>query len=164
MWQVTVHHSAVARFYTPSDLGGARRMYREHTVLVDVGTPIMHGLVIGRVLLFFSFVFSDRVFECALVNCLVPVGDEPDPDTGMWVVERERGILTTAIIPVDSIVRTAHLIGVYGTQALLEDFHFSDSLDAFNTYLINRYADHHMNEFLSQLNLYHAFITVVYAN
>ncbi|KAJ7789014.1 hypothetical protein B0H14DRAFT_3575221 [Mycena olivaceomarginata] len=163
--RITVHHSAVARFYAPSDLGGAGGMYRERirsnpnwhgyarrdTVLVDVGTPIMHGLVIGRVLLFCSFVFSDRVFECAFVNWLVPVGDEPDPDTGMWVVEleRERGIPTTAIIPVDSIARAAHLIGVYGTQALPEDFHFSDSLDAFNTYIINRYADHHMNEFLS---------------
>jgi hypothetical protein len=75
------------------------------------------GLIIGRVLLFFSFVFVERVFECALVNWLVPVGDTPDPDTGMWVVEleRQRGVPTVAIIPVDSIARAAHLIGVYGT-------------------------------------------------
>ncbi|KAF8179519.1 hypothetical protein K438DRAFT_1842926 [Mycena galopus ATCC 62051] len=94
---ITVHHSAIARFYAPSDLGGAGGMYREHiranpnwhgyarrdTVLVDVGAPVMHGIVIGRVLLFFSFVFAERVFQCALVNWLVPVGDMPDPDTGM---------------------------------------------------------------------------------
>ncbi|KAF7372792.1 hypothetical protein MSAN_00485000 [Mycena sanguinolenta] len=163
--RITVHHSAVARFYAPSDLGGAGGMYRERirsnpnwhgyarrdTCLVDVGGPIMHGLVIGRVILFFSFVFSERVFECALVNWLVPVGNAPDPDTGMWVVEleRERGIPTVAIIPVGSIARAAHLIGVYGTRALPEDFHFSDSLNAFNTYFLNRYADHHMHEFLS---------------
>ncbi|KAJ7439253.1 hypothetical protein B0H11DRAFT_2254004 [Mycena galericulata] len=87
--RITVHHSAIARFYAPSDLGGAGGMYREHiqsnpnwhgyarrdTVLVDVGAPVMRGLVIGR---------------CALVNWLVPVGDTPDPDTGMWVVELER--------------------------------------------------------------------------
>jgi hypothetical protein len=120
-------------------------------VLVDAGAAVMRGLVIGRVLLFFSFTFAERSFECALVNWLVPVGDAPDPDTGMWVVELERcrRVPTLAIIPVDSIARGAHLIGVYGTAALPEDFHFSDSLDAFNTYFVNPYADHHMHEFLS---------------
>ncbi|KAK7043335.1 hypothetical protein R3P38DRAFT_240492 [Favolaschia claudopus] len=112
--RITVHHSAVARFYAPSDLGGAGGMYRERirsnpnwhgyarrdTVLVDVAAPTMNGLVIGRVHLFFSFTFHDKVYECALVNWLVPVGDSPDPDTGMWVVEteRERGRPTLAII------------------------------------------------------------------
>ncbi|KAF8140679.1 hypothetical protein K438DRAFT_1995789 [Mycena galopus ATCC 62051] len=163
--RIVVHHSAVARFYAPSDLGGAGGMYRERirsnpnwhgyprrdTVLVDAGSAVMHGLVIGRVLLFFSFTFAERSFECALVNWLVPVGDAPDPDTGMWVVELEhcRRVPTLAIIPVDSIARGAHLIGVYGMTALPEDFHFSDSLDAFNTYFVNPYADHHMHEFLS---------------
>ncbi|KAJ7772754.1 hypothetical protein B0H14DRAFT_3508908 [Mycena olivaceomarginata] len=139
--RIIVHHSAVARFYAPSDLG----------VLVDAGAAVMHSLVIGRVLLFFSFTFAERSFECALVNWLVPVGDAPDPDTGMWVVELERcrRVPTLAIIPVDSIARGAHLIGVYGTAAFPEDFHFSDSLDAFNTYFVNPYADHHMHEFLS---------------
>ncbi|KAJ7241483.1 hypothetical protein B0H12DRAFT_1236970 [Mycena haematopus] len=163
--RITVHHSAIARFYAPSDLGGAGGMYRERirsnpnwhgydrrdTVLVDVGAPVMHGLVIGRVLLFFSFVFTERVFECALVNWLVPVGATSDPDTGMWVVELERqhGVTTVAIVPVDSIARAAHLIGVYGARALPEDFHFAASLDAFNTYFVNPYADHHMHELLS---------------
>ncbi|KAJ7602026.1 hypothetical protein B0H17DRAFT_1342371 [Mycena rosella] len=163
--RIAVHHSAIARFYAPSDLGGAGGMYRERirsnpnwhgyarrdTVLVDVGAPVMNGIVVGRVLLWFSFSFADKTFECALVNWLVPVGDGPDPDTGMWVVERERqrGVPALAIIPVDSIARAAHLIGVYGTAALPEDFHFSDSLDAFDTYFLNPYPDHHMHEFLA---------------
>ncbi|KAJ7234268.1 hypothetical protein C8J57DRAFT_1453129 [Mycena rebaudengoi] len=162
--RISVHHSAVARFYAPSDLGGAGGMYRERirsnphwhgyarrdTVLIDVGGPVMGGIIIGRVRLFFSFVFQGQDYECALVNWLVPVGVAPDPDTGMWVVEpeRERGALTMAVIPVDSIARAAHLIGVYGMAALPEDFHFSESLDAFDTYFVNRYADHHMHEFL----------------
>jgi hypothetical protein len=162
--RVAVRHSAIAHFYAPSDLGGAGGMYRERirsnpnwhryarrdTVLVDVGAPIMRGIVIGRVQLFFSFDFGDKLFECALVNWLVPVGNAPDPDTGMWVVEleRERGVPSLAVIDVDSIARASHLIGVYGTAALPEDFHFSDTLDAFNTYFVNPYADHHMYEFL----------------
>ncbi|KAJ7616603.1 hypothetical protein FB45DRAFT_1034921 [Roridomyces roridus] len=165
---ISVHHSAVARFYAPSDLGGAGGMYRERirshpawhgyarrdTVLVDVGASAMSGLVVARVLLFFSFLFGGKNFECALVNWLVPVADAPDPDTGMWVVEPERegGVRTAAIIEVGSIARGAHLIGVYGTNPLPEDFHFSDSLDAFNTYFVNPYADHHMHEFLAELH------------
>ncbi|KAJ7821245.1 hypothetical protein B0H13DRAFT_1660486, partial [Mycena leptocephala] len=159
-----VHHSAVARFYAPNDLGGAGGMHRERirsnpnwhgyarrdTVLIDVGGPVMGGIVIGRVLLFFSFVFRDQDYECALVSWLVPVRDTPDPDTGMWVVgpERERGALTMAVIPIDVIVRAAHLIGVYGTAELPEDFYFSESLDAFDTCFVHRYADHNMHEFL----------------
>ncbi|KAJ7484587.1 hypothetical protein FB451DRAFT_1337996 [Mycena latifolia] len=162
--RITVYHSAVARFYAPSDLGRAGGMYceriqsnphwhsyaRRDTVLVDIGAPVMGGIVIGRVQLFFSFAFADKLFECALVNWLVPVGDAPDPDTGMWVVEleQERGVPTMAIINIDAIARASHLIGVYGTSALPEDFHFSDSLDAFNTYFVNLYTDHHMHEFL----------------
>ncbi|KAJ7132605.1 hypothetical protein C8R44DRAFT_546167, partial [Mycena epipterygia] len=73
--------------------------------------------------LFFSFVFAERVLECALINWLVPVGDASDPDTGMWVVEleRQRGIPTTAIIPIDAVARAGHLIPVYGAAALPED-------------------------------------------
>jgi hypothetical protein len=69
----------------------------------------------------------------------------------MWVVEleRQRGVPTLAIINVDTIARASHLIGVYGVNPLPEDFHFSDSLDAFNTYFVNPYADHHMHEFLT---------------
>jgi hypothetical protein len=49
----------------------------------------MKGLVIGRVMLFFSFTFGDKEYQCALVHWIVPVGETPDPDTGMWVVEPE---------------------------------------------------------------------------
>ncbi|KAJ6603986.1 hypothetical protein B0H10DRAFT_1922983 [Mycena sp. CBHHK59/15] len=136
---------------------------RRDTVLIDVDSPVMGGIVVGRVHLFFSFSFRDEDYRCALINWLVPVGDAPDPDTGMWVVEpeRERGALTLAIVPLDSITRASHLIGVYGTAALPEDFHFSSSLDVFDTYFLNPYADHHMHEFLAeftiQLDPYYVF-------
>ncbi|KAJ7833381.1 hypothetical protein B0H13DRAFT_2240376 [Mycena leptocephala] len=163
--RITVHHSAIARFYAPSDLSGAGGMYRERirsnpswhgyarrdTVLVDVGTEAMKGLVVGRAMLFFSFVFGGKEYQCALVHWIVPVGDTPDPDTGMWVVEPEfvAGLPALEVIEVDAIARGCHLIGVYGASALPEDFHFSSSLDAFNTYFVNQYADHHMQEFLA---------------
>ncbi|KAK7042116.1 hypothetical protein R3P38DRAFT_2767744 [Favolaschia claudopus] len=93
---------------------------RRDTVLVDVAAPMMKGFVVGQVQLFFSFVFRDKEYECALINWLVPVGNAPDPDTSMWVVEveRESGTVTLGIIDVNVIVRTSHAIGVYGTSAL----------------------------------------------
>ncbi|KAJ7204092.1 hypothetical protein GGX14DRAFT_369056 [Mycena pura] len=162
--KIYTHHGAITRFYAPSDLCGAGGMYREtvrsnpdwhgyarrDTVLVDAGTPTMRGLVVGRVLLFFSFRFAEVDHECALVHWLVPVGDTPDPDTGMWVVEPELDGQepSLAIIDINCIARAAHLIGVYGTAALPEDFHFSFTLDAFDRFFLNPYADHHMYEFL----------------
>ncbi|KAJ7162408.1 hypothetical protein C8R46DRAFT_1283311 [Mycena filopes] len=162
--RINVYHSAIARFYAPSDLGGAGGMYSERirsspnwhgyarrdTTLIDVGGLTMRGLVIGRVFLFFSFTFADTYHECALVHWFVPVGDRPDPDTGMWVVEPERQGQqpSLAIVKIDAMARAAHLIGLYGIRALPEDFHFSDSLDAFRRYFVNPYADHHMYEFL----------------
>jgi hypothetical protein len=110
----------------------------------------MRGLVVGRVLLFFSFTFSNKEHQCALVHWLVPVGDAPDPDTGMWVVEPEldQRQPSLAIVPIDTMARAAHLIGVYGPHPLPEHFHFSYTLDAFRRYFVNPYPDHHMYEFL----------------
>ncbi|KAJ7689175.1 hypothetical protein B0H17DRAFT_1296284 [Mycena rosella] len=143
---IDVHHSVIARFYAPSDLCGAGGMYSEQirsnphwhgharrdTVLVDVDASVMRRLLIGRVLLFFSFTFSDTDYECMLVRWFVPVGDSPDPGTGMWVVQPEvkDDEPSLDVLKIDSVARAAHLIGVYGPTALPEHFHFSRTLDA----------------------------------
>jgi hypothetical protein len=106
--KIKVFHSAVARFYAPSDLCGAGWMYRERIrsnpnwyddcarydtvfVVVDELQPGMRGMVVARVLLFFSFTdpYLGKDMPCALVNWFVHAGEEPDEDTGMWVVEPE---------------------------------------------------------------------------
>ncbi|KAJ6615190.1 hypothetical protein B0H10DRAFT_1655282, partial [Mycena sp. CBHHK59/15] len=55
-----------------------------------------------------------------------------------WVVEPEAEWREPClgIVKIDCIARTAHLIGVYGSMALPEDFHFSSSLDAFDRYFV----------------------------
>lgn len=78
-------------------------------------------------------------------------GDSPDPNTGMWVVTPEMqlgGLKSQAIVSLDCIARAAHLLPVYGTALLPEDFHFSYSLDAFQSFFVNRYADHHTHELI----------------
>ncbi|KAJ6609901.1 hypothetical protein B0H10DRAFT_2438356 [Mycena sp. CBHHK59/15] len=166
--RIAVYHSATARFYAPSDLCGAGGMYREQirsspnwhgsyarrdTVFVetDADLPGMQGMVIGRVFLFFSFTYHDTYYKCALVHWLSPHGNAPDDDTGLWVVTPEshgNGHKTMAIIHLDCIARGAHLLPVYGSSLLPEDFHFSYSLDVFRAFFVNRYIDHHAHEFL----------------
>ncbi|KAF8149984.1 hypothetical protein B0H34DRAFT_785236 [Crassisporium funariophilum] len=164
---IKMFHSAVAQFYAPSDLCGTGGMCKErirahpnwrgeyarnNTVFVEINAdmPGMQGMVIGRVLLFFSFLFDGDFYPCALVNWLVRVGDVADPETGMWVVKpefdgRRRSL---AVVHIECIARAAHLLPVYGSSRLPEDFHFSLSLDVFRAYFVNCYVDHHTHEFL----------------
>jgi hypothetical protein len=111
----------------------------------------MHGMEIGRVFLFFSFTHSDTHYPCALVQWYRR--SRQDDDTGMWVVtpevERNRRP-TLAVLHLDCIARAAHLLPVYGSELLPDDFHFSYSLDSFRAFFVNRYMDHHTHEFLSQ--------------
>ena len=60
---------------------------RHNTVFVetDAALPRMRGMVIGQILLFFSFSFHHQIYPCALVHWFIPVGDEPDADTGTWL-------------------------------------------------------------------------------
>lgn len=80
---------------------------------------------------------------------LVPtVGDAPDPETGMWVVQRERGgrHRPLQVIPAESIARGAH---VYGKGRLPEGFSYTDSLEASKSFFVNPYIDYHAHELLS---------------
>ena len=79
-------------------------------------------------------------------------GNEPDSDTGMWVVRLEfqgNGHCIVAIIHIDSIARAAHLLPVFGSSFIPEELHFSDALDVYRAYFVNNNVNHHCNEFLS---------------
>ncbi|KAJ3742711.1 hypothetical protein DFH05DRAFT_1402056 [Lentinula detonsa] len=81
---ISVFHSAIARFYAPSDVCGAGGMHSERirshpfwreeharhdTVFVVTGDePSMLGLTVAHMLLFFSLKFHDVVHKCALVH------------------------------------------------------------------------------------------------
>jgi hypothetical protein len=167
--RIVVFHSAVARFFAPSDLSGAGGMYQERiranpnwrdecarydTVFVQTGSDVgrMKGMVIGRARLLFSFTSSGTCYPCALVEWFTPE-DELDEDTGMWVVRPEfegrSGRRTLAIVHLDCIARAAHLIPVFGTSLVPDELHFSNSLDVYQAYFVNNNIDHHCHEFLS---------------
>ncbi|KAI0245200.1 hypothetical protein BJV78DRAFT_1277494 [Lactifluus subvellereus] len=168
--RILVFHSAVARFFAPSDLCGAGGMYQERirsnpnwrdeyarydTVFVQTGSDVsgsMNGMVIGRVHLFFSFTSSGVRYPCALVEWFVPE-DGLDEDTGMWIVRPEfEGAgrhRTLAIVHIDCIIRAAHLLPAFGSSFVPEELHFSNSLDVYRSYFVNNNVDHHCHEFLS---------------
>ena len=50
------------------------------------------------------------------------------------------------IIHIDTVLRAAHLIPVFGEDRVPESLHFSETLDAFKLYYVNKFADHHANE------------------
>jgi hypothetical protein len=120
-------------------------------VEMDPTLDRMRGMAVGHALLFFSFTFRDRFYPCALVHWLVPQ-HEPDEETGLWVVRPEFGLdgnRTLDIIHLDSVARAAHLLPVYGSSTLPEDFRFPDALDAFKAYFVNRHIDHHSHHFIT---------------
>ncbi|KAF8234216.1 hypothetical protein L208DRAFT_1263055, partial [Tricholoma matsutake] len=86
---INVYHSAVACFYALSDLCGTGGMdhewiwstpnwcgeYPRHDIVLIktyAELPGMWGMVIGCVLLFFSFSFHVSNYPCALIHWLVP--------------------------------------------------------------------------------------------
>ncbi|KAF8261270.1 hypothetical protein EI94DRAFT_1789551 [Lactarius quietus] len=165
---IKVHHSAVARFYAPSDLSGSGGLRHERIqsmpnffghprrdtifVVTNDSQPGMKGMEIGHVLLFFSFEYRREKISCALINWFVHA-DERDPDTGMWVVKQEFdrcGEPTIEVIHLDSIARAAHLLPVYGQSRVPEEFEYHTALDTYNSFFINHYVDHHAHEFIGR--------------
>jgi hypothetical protein len=47
------------------------------------------------------------------------------------------------IIHLDSVVGTAHLLGVCGEDFVPKDLSYNNSLDAFHSFYVNKFADHH---------------------
>ena len=134
---------------TPSFYGHER----QDTVFVVLNDSKggMEGMEIGRVLLFFSFHYRCREFSCALINWFVH-DEEPDPDTGMWTVQLEcdsRGQATVDVIDLDTIARGAHLLPVYGSSRVPDDFSHHDALDSFYSFFVNHFIDHHAHKLLT---------------
>ncbi|OBZ77541.1 hypothetical protein A0H81_01910 [Grifola frondosa] len=163
--KISVFFSAASTYYAPSDPSGVGGMHREHIR----ATPMWFGiaprfdcafvnyqpdfegikaLAVVRIRLFFSFKFGGIVYPCALVQWFERIAEEPDEDTGMYIVrpESKRGVPVLSVLHLDSIVRAAHLIGVYGKQPVPNNITEHNALDAYKYFYVNRYVDHHAFE------------------
>ncbi|KAL1664367.1 hypothetical protein GGF50DRAFT_55006, partial [Schizophyllum commune] len=109
------------------------------------------GLRVLRVKLFFAFDYMDTTYPCALVECFHVVDKEPDPDTGMWIVEadiKEDGGRDVSVVHTDTLLRAAHLLPVFNGP-LPPKFSPIYTYDAFDTFFVNKYADYHSHEIAS---------------
>ncbi|KAF8875365.1 hypothetical protein BD779DRAFT_1613432 [Infundibulicybe gibba] len=158
--------SAITTFFAPSDYSGIGGMYREQiraTPSWRLGPPRydcifveqdpealgFHGLHAACVLLFFSFRFETVLYPCALVTWFSAIGEEPCPNTRMWRVKPDldaNGEHIMEVIHIDCILRVAHLLGDVGEEHIPHYLTHSDSLDAFKTFYVNKFADHHAHE------------------
>ena len=168
--KICVFHSATATFCAPSNPSGVGSLYREtirctprwqtgeitacrrDCIILNTGldAPGMRGLDIARVHLFFSFEVADEVLSCALVHHFRKSFEDPDPDNGMWIVEpdfHDNGYRVMGVVHVDSMVRAAHLIPVFGDDAAVpREVNFSNTLDIFSAFYVNKYIDYHAFE------------------
>ncbi|KAG0692648.1 hypothetical protein DFH29DRAFT_985697 [Suillus ampliporus] len=154
--KLTLFNSAAASFHAPSDLSGTGGMRHEHiraTPLWRVGEPRhdcifvnmgvdfdspMNGLAVARVLCFFSFNYRTSYYPCAIVHWYSYIHEEHDPDTGMYVVTPTT---TGDDVPDVSIIH----VDFYGPD-FIPKISPHNSYDMFNSYYVNRYADHHAFE------------------
>lgn len=163
---ISVFHSAVSSFYAPSDPSGLRGMRRERIrstpswrsfgpqhdcvfVVEDEDKKGFRGMSAVRIKLFFSFTYEGDEYPCSLVEWFKKVGRSPEKETGMWVVKPDKdhhGAQFTSVVHLDTILRGAHLIPVFGKGFLPPNFRHNWSLDSFKAFFVNRYADHHANE------------------
>ena len=122
--EITIYPSAVATFYSPSDISGVGGMRRERIraikswrkgpprydcIFVETNPDAlgMAGLDIARAYLFFSCRFDGVKYQCALVHWFSRVGQSADPGSGMWVVEpdvTDDGIPMTSVIHLDTVI------------------------------------------------------------
>ena len=103
----------------------------------------MKGMSVVRVKLLFSFDYNGKMDPCTLVDWFKHVGASPDSETGMWKVRPEmyrNGQHIVSILHLDTFLHSAHLLPIFGQDVLPFNFHFSYSLDAFESYYVNKYA------------------------
>ncbi|KAF9787417.1 hypothetical protein BJ322DRAFT_1187539, partial [Thelephora terrestris] len=167
---ISVFHSAKVTFCAPSNNSGTGGLYREtirstsrwltsgimaprrDCIVIATGSDIagVRGLDVARVHMFFSFVFRDELFECALVHEFCKTFTDPDPDNGLWVFEPDYsadGSRIMSVVHIDSIVRAAHLLPVFkDSTPIPREINFTHTLDIFRAFYLSKYIDYHAFE------------------
>jgi hypothetical protein len=169
---ISVFHSAKATFYTPNNPSGIGGPYREtirstpqwktsgitaprrDCILLETGsdTTGVRGIDVARVHLFFSFTLGEEVFECALVYKFCKSFTGPDPDNGLWIFEPDHnidGYRIMSVVHADSIIHAAHLLPIFKDDTPIpREINFTNTLDVFKAFYLNKYIDYHAFEIL----------------
>ncbi|KAN0126130.1 hypothetical protein V8E53_015345 [Lactarius tabidus] len=152
--KVYIYNSAHVVFYVPSNFSGLRGMHHKQIRSAPSwysDAPGFRSLLVAHFYLFFSFKYDDVHYPCALIHWFSTVGDAPDDETTMWIVEPDYLAgkkPSLEVIHINSILRSAHLIGVTGHNFLPSQpkIDFLMALDSFKSFYVNKFADHHVHE------------------
>lgn len=168
---IRTYNSAMSFFYAPSNQCGPGGMFHEVIRAVSYwgmgeipgprydcvyvakrGIPGtgMCNLQVARVRSFFSFKYGSETHCCALVHWYRLWRDEPDHDNGMFIVQPDTvgGFRNMAVIAVDSIIRTAHLLPIFDETHLDHSLNYTHSLDIFKVFYVNHLVDPHAYELI----------------
>ena len=79
------------------------------------------------------------------------IGDQLDDNTGMWMVRPSTNAEldstpNLAVIHLSKILRAVHLLLIFGEAPVPSELSYSDSLNVFQTFYVNKYIDHHALE------------------
>ena len=162
--KIHVRNSAVATFRAPSDISRIYGMHREHIQAISSwwGGPARYdcvlvnsdpdlegtrGFEVAHVFLFFSFQYQKETYPCALIQWYSYVGTQTNKEMGLWKVEpdtEDDGNLHLAVTHLNTIFRAVHLMPAYHTVEFINrTFTMHTSLDTFNIFYVNRFADNH---------------------
>ena len=170
---IHVFNSACSRFYALSNLsriGGMQSEFIWSTlwwrnedpqkdcvfVTTNLGNQDSTGMQvfdIAPIHVFFLFTdISGIHYSCAIVCWFDKVDNLPNEDTGMWIVQPSYlhdHSSNFAIIHINAIYHAAHLIPIYGTSCI--SWHIKPHIlyDAFYTFYVNKYINHHAFELAS---------------
>jgi hypothetical protein len=165
---IAVYPSAVATFYAPSDQCGPGGMRTERIrampswrqtgqsrydcvfIREDPSSPstsiTQRDLSVARVRGFLRFTHRGVHYPLALIHDFKFVGEEPDEDTGMWIVRREHRP-HARIVSINAIYRATHLIPVYPGEGMVPKKRKPErSLDNYRFFYVNKFIDHHAFE------------------
>ena len=123
-------------------------------VVEDEDKAGMRGMSAVRIKLLFAFAHEEVTYPCALVEWFKNYGSYPDKETGMWRVRPQylgsgqHAPRLVTVVHLKSILRAVHLLPCYGGRPLPDRFSFIYSLDTFEAYYVNKYADHRAHELI----------------
>jgi hypothetical protein len=163
MGRVRIFNHTTTTFHTPSDLSNNEGMRHEviraspswlkgmpryNCIFVNSDNTLigMCGMEVTRAICFFSFVHLGVTYRCAMVHWFSYISEEPDEDTGMWMVSpdfRQNESPILAVIHIDSIFCAAHLIPIFRNSFVPDHITHDISLNYFKGFYVNRFVDHH---------------------
>jgi hypothetical protein len=96
--------------------------------------------------MFLFFCDLGITYPCALVHWFSRISEEQNENSGMWMVSPNfdhNKNPNLAVIHIDCIFRTAHLVPIFGDSFVPDNITNYNSLDSFKGFYVNCFVDHH---------------------